>query len=159
MSDKKLLNIYLAGGWFTPDQEKIHNRVTSFLETEYADKFSVFNPRKKGVVTKSTSHKEMKKIFELDVVSIDEADFILALYTRPFDSGTCWECGYAYAKNIPALYYADEEVNDHPMNLMLAMSAKYGHVKNIQELRIQLNKILNNLRSFDNELAFFGEVE
>jgi len=51
---------------------------------------------------------------------IDECDIVIAS-TEGKDMGTLFECGYAFAKNKPVVYYAP---NIHKFNLMLAKSAR-----------------------------------
>lgn len=64
-------------------------------------------------------------IFKADVAAIDACDVVVALLDGADpDSGTCWECGYAYAKGKPVLVVrTDTRSGDDPRlgacNLMM----------------------------------------
>ncbi len=67
-------------------------------------------------------------IFAKDVEGIDWADVVVANMDGPDpDSGTCWECGYAYKKKPVVVYRTDFRAADDPdigpYNLMLTQSA------------------------------------
>jgi nucleoside 2-deoxyribosyltransferase len=78
------------------------------------------------------------QIFAQDVEGIDWADVVVANMDGPDpDSGTSWECGYAYRKKPVILFRTDfragyklggdrlqiEEKNGAPYNLMLTEAA------------------------------------
>jgi len=69
-----------------------------------------------------------KQIFEADVKAIDNADVVVANMDGPDpDSGTCWECGYAYGIGKPrVLFRSDFRLADKKdrarFNPMLAAS-------------------------------------
>jgi nucleoside 2-deoxyribosyltransferase len=70
-----------------------------------------------------------RAIFEMDVAAIDWADMVVACMDGPDpDSGTAWECGYAYAKDKPVVCYRTDfritgDTEGAPYNLMLSESA------------------------------------
>ena len=79
-----------------------------------------------------------KQIFNKDVEGIDWAEVVVANMDGPDpDSGTCWECGYAYRKKPVILFRTDfragyklrghlpqrEEQSDPHYNLMLTEAA------------------------------------
>ena len=79
-----------------------------------------------------------KQIFNKDVEGIDWAEVVVANMDGPDpDSGTCWECGYAYRKKPVILFRTDfraghnlrghlpqrEEQSDAHYNLMLTEAA------------------------------------
>ena len=67
-----------------------------------------------------------RDIFEMDRSEIDKADVVVMLYYGVYsDSGTAWECGYAYAKGVPVVVVHADETADS--NLMVHM----GCVTNI----------------------------
>jgi nucleoside 2-deoxyribosyltransferase len=65
----------------------------------------------------------------MDVAAIDWADMVVACMDGPDpDSGTAWECGYAYAKGKPVICYRTDfritgDTEGAPYNLMLSESA------------------------------------
>ena len=61
-----------------------------------------------------------KATFELDRDAIDKCDRVVAVYHGNYsDTGTAWECGYAYAKGLPVIVV---HVGDSS-NLMIHESA------------------------------------
>jgi len=49
-------------------------------------------------------NKKLTDIFSICKGGIDKADVVVAVMDgADADSGTCWECGYAFAKNIPVI--------------------------------------------------------
>lgn len=142
------MKIYFAGGWFSPQQEEEHTRVGNFLASH--KNLEVFNPRIAGgdfKVSKETDH--MTQVLLNNCKAIDEADLVVAI-TDYKDMGTLWECGYAYAKQKPVIYYC-ETLGDKPFNLMLA---KTGNVaRDIDELENLLvdkdSYVFKQVHSFD----------
>ena len=68
------------------------------------------------------------EIFRQDVEGIDWADVVVANMDGPDpDSGTCWECGYAYKKKPIIIFRTDfraaDELGKSSYNLMLTESA------------------------------------
>ena len=142
------MKIYFAGGWFSPAQEEEHTRVGNFLACH--KNLKVFNPRTAGgdfKVGKETDH--MTQVLLNNCKAIDEADLVVAI-TDYKDMGTLWECGYAYAKQKPVIYYC-ETLGNKPFNLMLA---KTGIVaRDIDELENLLvdkdSYVFKQVHSFD----------
>ena len=69
-----------------------------------------------------------RQIFEKDVEGVDWAEVVVANMDGPDpDSGTCWECGYAYQKKPVIVFRTDFRASDEPgkapFNLMLTESA------------------------------------
>jgi len=73
-----------------------------------------------------TGEKAATEIFSKDVEGIDWADVVVANMDGPDpDSGTCWECGYAYRKKPVVIFRTDFRIEGGiaPYNLMLTESA------------------------------------
>ena len=68
-----------------------------------------------------------KEIFIADVAGLDWAEVVVATMDGADpDSGTCWECGYAYGKKPVIVFRTDfrvEHAGKAPYNLMLTESA------------------------------------
>lgn len=134
--------IYLASPWFSKAQEEREERVKAKLrELGYI----VHSPKEDSNITGSFMDPEFRhKVFENNIVHIDCVDIIFgitdgkqAVLTEPdqegrkqqcIDSGTIFECGYAYAlrcsrTNNPLIVYYAETLGDAPFNLMLQESA------------------------------------
>jgi len=98
---------------------------------------------------------EAKEIFDRDVHALQNASVVVANLDGPDpDSGTCWECGYAYGIGKPVVAFRtdvrpNEEGDKTPVNLMLAVSAnsmidlrsKKPHA-NMQELLQEIVKAI-----------------
>jgi len=106
-------------------------------------------------------HKIAQDIYEANVAMIDSADIIIANLSsfrgKESDSGTIWECGYAFARGKKVFGYLDREGNyidqfdmlsfdkkgrfiedfDYPVNLMIASSCDailYGSFEDVLKL-------------------------
>lgn len=143
------MKIYLAGGWFTPEQEEEHSRIYSFLK-EKTD-FNIFNPRLAGEVNEFSSHDKMSKILINNIENIVNADVVVAIYDYK-DTGTIWETGFAYANKKPIIFYAEKL--DTKVNLMLA---KTGDFVRFEE---DLLQALINMPQFKDVYdSYKGEIE
>lgn len=128
----KNLKVYLASGWFTPEQLRSRNLIRDYLKN---DNIKFFNPEEDCPIKLSagSSLSDKQKVFDEDVRAIDECDVVI-VNTADMDTGTVFEYGYAYAKKKIIVYYNDVEADQSKKrNLMLAMSADY-HAKNIDDL-------------------------
>ena len=116
-----MTEIYLAGPLFTLAEQSFNIELARFLEGEG---FEVFLPQEHEPRSKTA-----KSIFEMDVAALDWADMVVACMDGPDpDSGTAWECGYAYAKGKPIVCFRTDfrvsgDTKGAPYNLMLTESA------------------------------------
>ena len=142
--------IYIAGpDVFELDSIELGKKLVA-LCTKYG--FVGLYPLDNVVDFSQPKQKIAQDIYEANVAMIDDADIVIAnLNTfrgKEADSGTVWECGYAYAKgkkvygymesqrNYVEIFSNPKEINgflvdeddkiiedfDHPINLMLACS-------------------------------------
>ena len=123
--------IYLAGGWFTPEQDEQHTRIYNLIK----DKLDVFNPRIAGEIDNGTSNVKLSSILIVNIEGIQNADLTVVLYDYR-DTGTIWEAGFSYASKKPIIYFA-EHLNGRPFNLMLAKTGRFA--ANEQDLIKLLN--------------------
>lgn len=142
------MKIYFAGGWFSPAQEEEHTRVGNFLERR--KNLEVFNPRTAGgdfKVGKETDY--MTQVLLNNCKAIDEADLVVAI-TDYKDMGTLWECGYAYAKQKPVIYYC-ETLGDKSFNLMLAKTGRVARdIDELENLLVDKDSyVFKQVHSFD----------
>jgi nucleoside 2-deoxyribosyltransferase len=116
-----MTKIYLAGPLFTLAEQSFNVELARFLEGEGLE---VFLPQEHEPRSKTA-----RSIFEMDVAALDWADMVVACMDGPDpDSGTAWECGYAYAKGKPIVCYRTDfrisgDTKGAPYNLMLTESA------------------------------------
>ncbi len=110
------MKLYLAGPLFTVAERDFNLRLARALRRLGHE---VWLPQEK-----EQRRKTARTIFREDVAGIDWAEAVLANMDGPDpDSGTCWECGYAYGKKPILLFRTDfrsgAEHRDAPYNLML----------------------------------------
>jgi nucleoside 2-deoxyribosyltransferase len=116
-----MTKIYLAGPLFSLAEQSFNAELARFLESEG---FEVWLPQEH-----EPRDQTARAIFEMDVAAIDWADMVVACMDGPDpDSGTAWECGYAYAKDKPVVCYRTDfritgDTEGAPYNLMLSESA------------------------------------
>lgn len=111
--------IYLAGGWFTPEQEEEHTRIYELLK----DNYDVFNPKLESLVTPNSTEDFMSQTLIGNIDGIKNADLVVVIYDYK-DTGTIWEAGCAYANKKPIMYYA-ETLGEKKFNLMLAKTGNF----------------------------------
>ena len=104
--------VYVAAGWFNDNQMKACKELEEFADSFFKEPFK---PR---VANLGTEGCDWDAIFANNIEHIDNADLVLAS-TVDKDMGTILECGYAFAKGIPIIYYTP---GIKTVNLMLAKS-------------------------------------
>jgi nucleoside 2-deoxyribosyltransferase len=118
--------IYLAGPLFTTPEREFNAQLASRL---LALGHEVFVPQENPAATPTG-----KAIFHKDLAGLDWADGILAIMDGADpDSGTCWECGYAYATKKPVVLFRSDlrssgDADDIPYNAML-IGAADAHIE------------------------------
>jgi nucleoside 2-deoxyribosyltransferase len=116
-----MTKLYLAGPLFTLAEQSFNAELARFLESEG---FEVWLPQEH-----EPRGNTAQAIFAMDVEALDWADMVVACMDGPDpDSGTAWECGYAYAKGKPIVCYRTDfritgDTKGAPYNLMLSESA------------------------------------
>jgi len=116
-----MTKLYLAGPLFTLAEQLFNTDLARFLE---AEGFEVWLPQEHEPRRKSA-----QAIFAMDVEALDWADLVVACMDGPDpDSGTAWECGYAFAKGKPVVCFRTDfricgDTKGAPYNLMLSESA------------------------------------
>ena len=114
------MRIYLAGPLFTAAERAFNRRLRDSL-VGYG--YEVWLPQEHEPPSRNA-----KDIFLTDVEGLDSSDVVLANMDGPDpDSGTCWECGYAYKKKPVIVYRTDfrksGDTDTTPYNLMMTESA------------------------------------
>jgi len=114
------MKIYLAGPLFSVAERAFNELLADRLRTAG---HKVWLPQESEQRPMSA-----RQIFEKDVEGVDWAEVVVANMDGPDpDSGTSWECGYAYRKKPVIVFRTDFRVGDQPglapFNLMLAESA------------------------------------
>jgi nucleoside 2-deoxyribosyltransferase len=114
------MKIYLAGPLFNTAEREFNAKLAGLLGTHG---HHVWLPQE-------NEQRDMtaEQIFRKDVEGMDWADVVVANMDGPDpDSGTSWECGYAYGKKPVIVFRTDFRAGDKPdkapYNLMLTESA------------------------------------
>jgi nucleoside 2-deoxyribosyltransferase len=96
------MKIYLASPFFSEHELEQVKIAENILEERG---FTVFSPRKHQIPEeKQGSPAWSKAVFMADRTYIDWADVVVMLYHGQYsDSGTAWECGYAFGTHKPVL--------------------------------------------------------
>jgi nucleoside 2-deoxyribosyltransferase len=139
--------IYIASPFFNEEQLE---RVMFIEDILKEHDFEYFSPRLDTYVKPNSNNNERNNAFYANLNAIDDAQLIVVI-TDGKDVGTIFEAGYAYAKGIRIIYFA-ETLGDKPFNLMLAISGS-KICKSRKEFE---NEIKNN---FSNSETFEGEIE
>ena len=114
------MKIYLAGSLFTSAEQEFNRQLCAALTRAGHE---VWLPQEH-----EPRERTAKAIFQEDLNALDSADVVVANMDGPDpDSGTCWECGYAYRKKPIILYRTDfrlaGDAAEAPVNLMMSESA------------------------------------
>lgn len=137
--------IYIASPFFNDKETEILSKVETLLKSRGLD---VFSPREHGVRGDNVGKPEWSKAtFENDKKALDWCDIVVMLYWGNYsDSGTAWECGYAYASGKPVIVLQLGELS----NLMVH-EGSYSNLMNLEELE---NYDFENMP----KLAFRGKM-
>lgn len=106
--------VYVAGGWFNCEMLKAVKEIEDFVDRWFN---LPFKPRTQNL---GVAGSDWNYIFKQNVEHLSNADLVIAS-TVDKDMGTIWECGYAFAKGIPIVYYTP---GIDKVNLMLSKSGK-----------------------------------
>lgn len=114
------MKLYLAGPLFTAAERNFNVALRDALERAG---HRVWLPQER-----EPRDKTPVSIFAMDLAGIEWADVVVACMDGPDpDSGTAWECGYAYACKMPIVLFRTDfrgaSDGDAPFNLMLSASA------------------------------------
>lgn len=115
------MKIYLAGSLFTTPEREFNVQLADRLRTAGHD---VYLPQEHPA-----SERTGAAIFRKDLEGLDWADGVVAIMDGADpDSGTCWECGYAYAMKKPVVLFRSDvrgsgDAADIPYNAMLIGAA------------------------------------
>jgi len=114
------MKLYLAGPLFTTAEREFNVRLRDLLRDAG---FEVWLPQ-----DHEPREQSAREIFRMDVEGLDWCDVVVAnMDGADPDSGTCWECGFAYGKKPVVVYRTDFRTGEDPKigayNLMLTESA------------------------------------
>tara|TARA_Y100000593_G_C4293840_1_gene329603 strand:+ start:193 stop:645 length:453 start_codon:yes stop_codon:yes gene_type:complete len=116
MASKK---IYLAAGWFNPVQAEELTQLENICDSRAW--IDLASPRRIFVCPPDAPKETQDATFDGNLHHIKTADFLI-VNTRDKDIGTIWEAGYAYANEVPIVYFCKGLPEGAKFNLMLARS-------------------------------------
>ena len=112
------MKVYVAGPFFNDEELNIIQRVEKILSGRG---FEIYSPRlHEDREHEAQSQEWSRQTFLMDRDAIDRCSLMVIVYHGNYsDTGTAWECGYAYAKGKPivAVHLGDSS------NLMVHESA------------------------------------
>jgi nucleoside 2-deoxyribosyltransferase len=120
------MKLYLAGPLFTRPERDWIEALATRLEGAGHD---VYVPHLNPAEVRTAS-----AIFRKDLAGVDWADGVVAIMDGPDpDSGTCWECGYAFGRAKPVVLFRGDfrgtgDSQDMPYNAMLVGAAN-AHIE------------------------------
>lgn len=117
--------IYIAAPFFSDEEIAIYDKIIEQIKSTYHEE--VFVPREHIIPDgeKMSNAQWGKAVFDMDVEAIDRANLVIAINHGMYsDSGTAWECGYAYAKGIPVHQILINREDNKDFSLMMINSSK-----------------------------------
>lgn len=133
VTDFARYHIYLAAPLFSVAERRYNVYLKDLLTAHF---FSVFLPQECGDEDSQRDEESQQKIFSRCCEEIANSDIVVAVIDgADADSGTSWEIGYAFARDIPvvALRTDFRRVGEHEhVNLMIERSSRI--VRNEEEL-------------------------
>ena len=94
------MKVYLASPFFNETEINIYEKVIALLREE--KDIDLFVPREHTIPNgwEMPNHQWAENVFAVDLLALQKADIVVVLNHGLYsDSGTAWECGYAYALN------------------------------------------------------------
>lgn len=92
------MKVYLASPFFNEREIRIYNQVIDNLRSRAS--IDLFVPREHTIPNAWDLPNEVwaENVFAVDLLALQKADVVVVLNFGMYsDSGTAWECGYAYA--------------------------------------------------------------
>lgn len=96
------MKIYIASPFFNEAEADALGKAEEILKTRG---FTVFSPREHETRDEEAGTPSWsRETFQIDRKGIDGCDCVVMLYWGNYsDTGTAWECGYAYAMQKPVI--------------------------------------------------------
>jgi nucleoside 2-deoxyribosyltransferase len=113
------MNIYFAAPLFTMAEREFNKRLATAIE-EKVTEINIFLPQENSMFDEDGEFLS-KETFKADLKAIDNCDLVLAILDgSDADSGTCYECGYAYnRKKILGIRTDFRSGEEDGLNVML----------------------------------------
>ena len=119
--------IYIAGPFFT-DKERTFLKIVIESVKEIFPNEELFIPMEHFILDgENLSNNEWAEaVFKMKVEALNKCNRVVAAYLGlRSDTGTAWEIGYAYAKNIPVSLILSPEALNGEVSIMPIQSSNY----------------------------------
>ena len=115
---------YLASPFFNDKETHVYNQVIDILTAKGYDLFIPRDHEIENAWGKSNAE-WAREVFVVDLNALNKAEIVFVINHGMYsDSGTAWECGYAYAKEKMVVnILVDTEQKDKPFSLMMINGA------------------------------------
>lgn len=112
------INVYLAGPFFCAQELNWINQVCKMLE---GAGINVLSPsRENGIIKPNEEFEGRQQVFRRDLELLEKADLLVAILDHD-DTGTCFEIGYAFKKQVPVIGL---KTSMAPLNNMIAFGCR-----------------------------------
>ena len=111
------MKVYLASPFFNERENEVYESVIKSLRN---DRHDVFVPKEHTIPNgwEMSNAVWAENVFAVDILGIQKCDVVVVLNFGMYsDSGTAWECGYAYALGKKVINVLCED--DYPYSLMM----------------------------------------
>lgn len=111
--------IYLAAPWFRPNERNLYQTIAKAIRKKgYSVYVPMEHPIKDG--WRMENWEWGQRVFDEDIQAIRECDEVWVInYGLYSDSGTAWECGYAYALGKEVTMFVNDMDKDKEYSLMM----------------------------------------
>jgi nucleoside 2-deoxyribosyltransferase/predicted secreted protein len=141
VSEFSRYRVYLAAPLFSAAERRYNKHLAMLLRTSF---FEVYLPQDTGDDSYERDRSAHQEIFKKNLAALEAADLIVAVIDgADADSGTAWEIGYAFAKDIPVISIRTD----------FRMTGQQEHVNLMLE---QSSVIVSSEEELLSRLSFFG---
>lgn len=123
------MKVYLASPFFNDKEIDYYKKTLIILEKKNLMIYAPLNNQ----TSRGNKAKELwaRQTFSKDIEEIKKADVVVMLFYGLYsDSGTSWECGYAFATNKPVIVV---HLHEGKSNCMINCGS-YSNLKGLEEL-------------------------
>ena len=114
------MKVYLASPFFNEKEKKIYNLVISSIRRQ--EGIDLFVPQEHTIPNgwDMPNYLWAENVFAVDLLALQQSDVVVVInYGLYSDSGTAWECGYAYATGKKIINILANDENDNYSLMML----------------------------------------